>query len=70
MSFATETLALAQAAYQKALSGQTVRFNDRQWTAHNIGELLAQVKYWEAQVAAETGRAAGRPSRAPLRFRL
>jgi hypothetical protein len=40
MISATDTLALAQAAYQKVLSGQTVRYNDRQWATQNIGELL------------------------------
>jgi len=70
MSFATQTLALAQAAYQKALAGQEVRFNDRMWTAQNINQLLTQVNYWQAQVDAEVARAAGKPSRAPLRFRL
>lgn len=70
MSFATDTLALAQAAYQKALSGQEVRFNNRVWTAQNIGELLKQVNHWQAKVDAETARAAGKSSRAPLRFRL
>lgn len=71
MSFASETLALAQAAYQKALStGQEVRFNDRLWRSNEIGELLKQVNYWQAQVDAETARAAGKTSRSPIRFTL
>lgn len=70
MSFAADTLALAQAAYQKALSGQTVKFNDRLWSAHNISELLAQVKHWQAQVDIETAKAAGRQTRGPIRFNL
>ncbi len=70
MSFATDTLALAQAAYQKALSGQEVRFNNRVWTAQNIGELLKQINHWQAQVDAETARAAGKSSRGPIRFNL
>lgn len=70
MSFATETLALAQDALQKALSGQTVRFGDRLWTTQNISDLERLVVKYQAQVDAETARAAGKPSRAPLRFRL
>ena len=70
MSFATDTLALAQTAYQKALTGQTVEFNGMRFTAHNIDALLQQVKYWEGKVAEEADKAAGNASRAPLRFRL
>ncbi len=40
MSFATDTLALAQAAYQKALAGQTVQFGDRRFSPHDINALL------------------------------
>lgn len=70
MSFASETLALAQAAYQKALAGQTVQFGERRFSTHNIEELLKQVKHWQSVVDAETARAAGRSSRAPIRFNL
>lgn len=70
MSFATDTLALAQAAYQKALSGLTVEFNGRRFTAQNIDALLAQVNYWQSKVDAETVRASGYSSRAPIRFNL
>ncbi len=70
MSFATDTLVLAQAAYQKALSGQTVQFGERRWSPHEIDKLLAQVNYWQGQVDAETARAAGRASRGPIRFTL
>ncbi|MGZ4993639.1 MAG: hypothetical protein ACXV79_05705 [Methylobacter sp.] len=38
--------------------------------SRKLAELLDQVKYWQAQVDAETGRASGKHSRAPLRFRL
>lgn len=70
MSFATDTLVLAQAAYQKALNGQTVQFGDRRFSPHNINELLDQVKHWQSVVDAEAARAAGVSSRAPLRFNL
>ena len=70
MSFATDTLALAQTAYQNALAGQTVRFNERMFTSHNISELLAQVKYWERQASIETARASGRSVSGPIRFSL
>ena len=70
MSFATDTLALAKLAYQKALSGQTVQFDNRRWSPHNIDQLLTQVKHWQAQVDSETARSAGRASRGPFRFTL
>jgi len=70
MSFATDTLALAQAALQKALSGQTVKFNDRLWTAQNINELELLVVKYQAKVDAETARAEGKSSRGPIRFNL
>lgn len=71
MSFATESLAKAQAAYHAALDAQeSVRFGDREIRRRKLAELLDQVKYWQAQVDAENGRAVGKPSRAPLRFRL
>ena len=64
-------LAASQAAYQRALStGQSVRFNDRQWGSHEIAQLLDQVKYWQKEVAAEAARAAGYGSRRPIRFNL
>jgi len=66
MSFATDTLALAQAAYQKAFSGQTVEFNGRRFTSQNIDALLQQVKHWQAEVDAENLRAAGKSARKPI----
>ncbi|WAR42923.1 hypothetical protein [Methylomonas rapida] len=70
MSFATETLALAQAAYQKALAGQTVEFGGRRFTSHDIGALLSQVKHWQAEVDKEAAKAAGTGKRSPIRFYL
>jgi HEPN domain-containing protein len=70
MSFAIDSLALAQAAYQKALSAQTVQFGERRLSTHEIDKLLAQVKHWEREVSIEIARAAGRSSSGPLRFNL
>jgi len=70
MSYAADTLALAQAALQKALSGQTIKFNDRLWTAQNINELEILIVKYQAKVDAETARAAGKSSRGPIRFNL
>jgi hypothetical protein len=71
MSFATETLAKAQAAYQAALDSKArVKFGEREVTSHGLGELLKQVNFWQAKVNEETARAAGRSSRAPIRFNL
>jgi len=70
MSFAADTLALAQAAYQKALTGQTVEFNGRRFTAQNIEALLQQVKYWQSEADKEAAKAAGRSYRGPVRFTL
>lgn len=70
MTVAADMLAQAQAAYKQALSGQSVRFGERMFTSHNIGELLTQVKYWERQVSIEAARADGRNHRGPIRFNL
>jgi hypothetical protein len=71
MSFATEMLAKAQAAYQSALDSKArLRFGEREVTEHDLDKLLAQVNHWQAQVDEETARAAGRSSRAPIRFNL
>lgn len=70
MSFATDTLALAQAAYQKALAGQSVEFNGRRFTAQNIDALFKQVSHWQSVVDAEAARATGKAARSPIRFTL
>lgn len=70
MSFATESLALAQTTYQNALVAQTRQNGKKIFTAHDIDKMLKQVKYWQAEVDAETSRAAGKSSRGPIRFNL
>lgn len=70
MSFATDTLAKAQSAYQMALAGQTVQFGERRYSPHNIDELLKHVNYWQRQVDNEAASAAGQDVRGPLRFFL
>ena len=74
MTVATDTLALAQSAYQNALAHLSVQVNinggERRIINHDIAALLSQVKYWQQQVDAETARAVGHSSRAPLRFKL
>jgi len=59
MSFATDTLTLAQTAYQDALPGKKRKLNGRELEAHEIADLLNQVKYWTNEVASETAIAAG-----------
>lgn len=70
MSFATDTLTKAQAAYQNALTGKLLQHNGKRLEQHEIKALLDQVIYWEGRVAAETARAAGQSSRQPIRFNL
>lgn len=71
MTFAADMLAKAQTAYQTALdSKENVRFGDREVTEHDLDKLLKHVNHWQAKVDAESGRAAGRSSRAPIRFNL
>lgn len=70
MSFATDTLALAQAAYQKALAGQTVQFGERRFSPHQIDLLRKEVQYWETRVAEENAASSGNARRAPMRFHL
>ena len=59
MSFATDTLILAQTAYQNALSGKSKQLNGRRLEQHDIDALLTNVKYWTAEVAKEQSKAAG-----------
>lgn len=71
MTFATETLVKVQAAYQKVLdTGQTVKFNGREWTAHNLPDLRVELTFWQTQVDTEAAQAAGKSPRGPLRFNL
>lgn len=62
MSFATDTLALAQTAYQDALSGKKRKLNGRELEAHEIADLLTQVQHWTNEVSKETSVTAGRKS--------
>jgi len=62
MSFATDTLTIAQKAYQDALSGKSQQLNGRKLEQHDIDALLVQVEYWENKVAKENSKAAGRSS--------
>ena len=71
MTFATETLAKVQAAYQKVLdTGKTVKYNGREWTSHDLPDLRAELTFWQNQVETETVQAAGKSPRGPLRFNL
>ena len=71
MSFASDSLAKAQAAYHKALdTGQEVRYEGRLYRPNEINALLEHVNHWQAQVDAENARAAGRSARGPMRFNL
>ncbi len=66
MSFATDMLAEAQAAYKAALKAKSQQKGDRGLTNHDINALREQVEYWENKVAAEEARAAGKPARKPI----
>jgi len=62
MTFATDTLTLAQTAYQNALSGKTLQKDGRRLEQHEIADLLNQVNHWTNEVAKETAKASGRSS--------
>ena len=62
MTFAADTLTLAQTAYQNALSGKTLQKDGRRLEQHDIDMLLKQVNHWTSEVAKETSKAAGRSS--------
>lgn len=66
MSFATDTLTLAQTAYQNALSGKTKQLNGRRLEQQEIDKLLEQMEYWEARVAAEDAKASGTSTSKPM----
>ena len=61
MSFATDTLALAQTAYQDALSGKSKQLNGRRLEQYEIDQLRTEMEYWERRVAAESGSSARKP---------
>ena len=66
MSFATDTLTLAQTAYQDALSGKSKQLNGRRLEQYEIDQLRAEMEYWENRVAAETASASGSSTRRPM----
>ena len=59
MSFATDTLTIAQTAYQNALSGKSKQLNGRRLEQHDIDALLKNVSHWTNEVAKEQSIAAG-----------
>jgi hypothetical protein len=66
MSFATDMLAQAQAAYAAALKGKMTQFDGRRLEQHDIKALRDEVAHWQAEVNAETARATGTSSRKPI----
>jgi hypothetical protein len=72
MSYATEMLSKAQAAYSRALdTGQSVGHGDSRLTQFELQNLRKEVSYWEAKVAQETAAAAGNlPARSPFQVML
>jgi hypothetical protein len=66
MSFATDMLAQAQAAYANALKAKMTKFDGRWHEQQDIKVLRDEVVHWQAQVDAETARATGSSSRKPI----
>jgi len=62
MSFATDTLKIAQTAYQDALLGKTLQKDGRRLEQYEIAALLDQVVHWSNEVAKEAANASGRSS--------
>jgi len=61
MSQASEILEEITTAYRAALSGKTVRFQNRELTAHDLPALRKEMQHWEGVVARENGSAGYRP---------
>lgn len=59
LATAQAKLALVQAAYDKALTGETVRYSDMFITRQNIKILRDELTFWQRQVLALTAQAAG-----------
>ncbi|MBL1262804.1 hypothetical protein [Candidatus Methylomicrobium oryzae] len=70
MSFATDMPAQAQTAYANALKGKMTKFDGRWLEQHDIKVLRDEVAHWQAQVDAETARAAGTSVRKPIQVVL
>jgi len=62
MTFATDTLTIAQTAYQDALSGKAMQKDGRRLERHEIAALLDQVNHWTNEVGKEASKTAGRSS--------
>lgn len=59
MSLATEQVALLKSAYQAVLSGQQVRYGDRQLTRADAAWISSELDKWLRRVASESARASG-----------
>ncbi len=59
MSFNTDMLQKAQAAYEAALTHQSTQFGDRKHENHAIDKLRGEVLYWEKRVVSEAAAANG-----------
>lgn len=59
MSFATEQVALLQAAYAAVLKGQSVRYGERQVTRADAAWISAELDKWTRRAAVEAARATG-----------
>lgn len=65
MSQASEILDEITIAYRDALAGKTVKFNNREWTRHDLPVLRKEMQFWERKVASENG-GGNRPIRVVL----
>ena len=70
MSFSTEMLQKAQAAYEQALTHRLTQFGDKRHEYHAIEQLRGEVLYWEKRVAAETAAATGTSAYKPIQVVL
>lgn len=70
MSFATDMLTQAQAAYANALNAQMTQFGDRRLQTHDIEALRQQVEHWQRAVEIEVAKASGRNPRKPFQVVL
>jgi hypothetical protein len=59
MSFATEQVALLKDAYQRVLTGQSIRFGERQLTRADAQWISSELDKWLRRAAAEQQAAAG-----------
>jgi hypothetical protein len=59
MSFATEQVALLQDAYRKVVSGQAVRFGERQLTRADANWISSELDKWMRRANAEQANSTG-----------